>query len=156
MFLMGVYTGLRISDILPFKIKDLLKPFYNIREQKTGKQKTYEWNPYLKREIDEYVKGKDVEEYAFKSRQTFRPITRQRAYQIIKHTCAKHGVHNTGTHTLRKTFGLFLYLESGKDVAMVMDILNHSSQETTLRYIGITQVRNNKKMQKLKYFNIKK
>lgn len=156
MFLMGIYTGLRISDILLFKIKDLLKSYYNIREQKTGKQKSYEWNPYLKRAIKEYVKNKDIEEYAFKSRQTLRPITRQRAYQIIKNVCARHGVYNTGTHTLRKTFGYFLYKESGKDIAMVMDILNHSSQETTLRYIGITQIRNNKKMQELKYFNIKK
>ena len=152
MFLMGIYTGLRISDILNFKIKDLLKDFYNIREQKTGKQKSYEWNPCLKREIEEYVKNKDVEEYVFKSRQTLRPITRQRAYQIIKSVCAKHGVYNTGTHTLRKTFGYFLYKSSGKDIAMVMDILNHSNQETTLRYIGITQIRNNKKMQELKYF----
>lgn len=156
MFLMGIYTGLRISDILLFKIYDLKKDYYNIREKKTGKQKIYEWNIYLKRVIDEYVKDKDPEAYAFRSRQTLRPITRQRAYQIIKSACARHGVHNTGTHTLRKTFGLFLYESSGKDVGMVMDILNHSNQETTLRYIGITQIRNNKKMQELKYFNIKK
>lgn len=156
MFLLGIYTGLRISDILLFKIRDLLKPYYNIREQKTNKQKTYEWNPYLKRAIDAFIKNKDPDEYVFKSRQTLRPITRQRAYQIIKTACARHGIYNTGTHTLRKTFGYFLYKESGKDIAMVMDILNHSNQETTLRYIGITQVRNNKKMQELKFFNIKK
>lgn len=151
------YThGLRISDILLFKVKDLQKDYYNIREQKTGKQKSYNWNPYLKRAIDNYAFDKDPEEYVFRSRQTFRPITRQRAYQIIKSVCERHGIHNTGTHTLRKTFGYFLYKESGKDIALVMDILNHSNQETTLRYIGITQVRNNKKMQELKFFNIKK
>lgn len=156
MFMLGLHTGLRISDILKFKIRDLMKDYYNIREQKTGKQKSYEWNPYLKRIIDEYIQGKDADEYVFRSRQTLKPITRQRAYQIIKGICEKHGVHNVGTHTLRKTFGYFLYQESGKDVALVMDILNHSNQETTLRYIGITQLRNNKKMQELKYFNIKK
>jgi len=156
LFMLGLHTGLRISDILKFKIRDLMKTYYNIREQKTGKQKSYEWNPYLKRIIDEYVEGKDPDEYAFRSRQTLKPITRQRAYQIIKQVCEKHGIHNAGTHTLRKTFGYFIYIESGKDVSMVMDILNHSNQETTLRYIGITQLRNNKKMQQLKFFNIKK
>lgn len=156
MFLMGIYTGLRISDILLFKIKDLTRDYYNIRELKTGKQKSYTWNPYLKRVISDFIKEKDPEDYVFRSRQTLRPITRQRAYQIIKIACEKHGVYNTGTHTLRKTFGYFLYKESGKDIAMVMDILNHSNQETTLRYIGITQLRNNKKMQELKFFNIKK
>lgn len=156
LFLLGIYTGLRISDILLFKVKDLQKDYYNIREQKTGKQKSYNWNPYLKRAINNYSFNKDSEQYVFKSRQSLRPITRQRAYQIIKSACERHGVYNTGTHTLRKTFGYFLYKESGKDIAMVMDILNHSNQDTTLRYIGITQVRNNKKMQELKYFNIKK
>ena len=49
MYLTGVYTGLRISDILKFKVKDALKRGYSIREQKTGKQKIYDWNPYLYR-----------------------------------------------------------------------------------------------------------
>lgn len=33
-----------------------------------------------------------------------------------------------------------------------MDIFNHSSESITLRYIGITQEKNNKVMRKLKYF----
>ena len=45
---------------------------------------------------------------------------------------------NVGTHTLRKTFGYHFYKQT-KDVAMLQNILNHSVQNITLRYIGITQ-----------------
>ena len=41
------------------------------------------------------------------------------------------------THTLRKTFAYHLYINSGKDVALVQKLLNHSSSYVTLRYIGL-------------------
>lgn len=153
LFLFGIYTGLRISDILKFRVKDCYKKYYNIREMKTGKQKVYDWNPFLKREIDKYIEGKEPDEYVFKSRKgRNQPITRYRAYKIIKIACNACGVYNVGTHTLRKTFGLFLYEQSEKNIGMIMDILNHSSENITLRYIGIQQEKNNSVMKKMRYF----
>lgn len=152
MFSFGIYTGLRISDILKFKVKDALKPAYNIREKKTNKQKSYEFNKRLKREIEEYVKGKDENKYLFKSRTgKNQPVTRQRAYQILKTVCANNDVYNVGTHTLRKTFGYHLYKKT-KDIALLMEIYNHSSPDITLRYIGITQEIGNKTISNLKFY----
>lgn len=100
--------GLRISDILKFRVRDCYKKSYSIREQKTGKQKSYDWNPQLKKELNEYIKDKDPDEFLFKSRkQKNKAITRQRAYMIIKAACNTCGVYNVGTHTLRKTFRIF-------------------------------------------------
>ena len=63
MFCFGIYTGLRISDILKFRVKDVKgKRGYNIRETKTGKQKSYDWNPALKKELDKYIETKDETE----------------------------------------------------------------------------------------------
>lgn len=144
--------GLRISDVLKFKVKDVLSPVYNIREKKTNKQKVYEFNKYLKREIEEYIKSKDENEYLFKSRTgKNKPITRQRAYQILKKACAQNCIYNVGTHTLRKTFGYHMYKKT-KDVALLMEILNHSSPDITLRYIGINQEIGNKTIGNLKYY----
>lgn len=145
--------GLRISDILKFRIRDCLKKYYNIREKKTKKQKTYDWNPYLKKELDSYIIDKDPDEYLFKSRKgSNKPISRITAYKIIKNACNACGVYNVGTHTLRKTFGLFLYETSEKNIGMIMDVLNHSSENITLRYIGVTQTKNNNTMRKMRYF----
>lgn len=143
--------GLRISDILKFKIKDCYKKTYNIREKKTGKQKIFEWNTYLYRELREYITNKNPDDFLFKSRQG-NAITRQRAYQIIKYACNCCNVYNVGTHSLRKTFGYHTY-NITKDVAMLMDIFNHSSPDITLRYIGISQENNNKTIKKLNFFN---
>lgn len=152
LFSFGIYTGLRISDVLKFKVKDVLVNFYNIREKKTGKQKIYEFNKRLKREIEEYIKGKDENEYLFKSRTgRNKPITRQRAYQILKIVCYRNGVYNVGTHTLRKTFGYHVYKKT-KDIAMLMEIFNHSDPSITLRYIGINQEISNKTISNLRYY----
>lgn len=153
MFLFGIYVGLRISDIIKFRVRDCYNKYYSVREMKTGKQQTYDWNPYLKKELDKYIQGKDPDEYLFKSRKgKNKPISRQRAYAIIKEACNACGVYNVGTHTLRKTFGLFLYQQSKNNIGMLMYIFNHSSEEMTLRYIGILQEDNNKMIKKLRYF----
>ena len=149
----GIYTGLRISDILKFKVYDVLKDTYTIREQKTGKQKTFKFNPILKKHINEYIEGKDNNEYLFKSRiGVNRPISRVRAYQILKRLQTVFPtVGNIGTHTLRKTFG-YHYYQQFKRVADLMFIFNHSSEEVTLRYIGVKTDEINKTFENFKIF----
>ncbi|HDH4350545.1 TPA: site-specific integrase, partial [Staphylococcus aureus] len=48
------------------------------------------------------------------------------------------GLSEIGTHSMRKTFG-YHYYKKTKDVALLMDLFNHSSQVVTLRYVGISQ-----------------
>lgn len=153
MFLFGIYTGLRISDILIYRVRDCSKQGYKIREKKTGKEKIYDWNPYLKKAINNYVQNKEPDDFLFKSRKGKNAaISRQRAYDIIKKSCNACGVYNVGTHTLRKTFGYFLYKISKKNIGLLMEIFNHSSEKITLRYIGITQEESNNEMKKMRYF----
>lgn len=152
LFSMGIYTGLRISDILKFRVADCYRKNYNIREKKTRKQKNLDWNPYLYREMEEYIQGKNPNEFLFKSRQGYNtPISRVRAYQIITSACNDCKVFDVGTHTLRKTFGYHHY-KKNKDVAILMDIFNHSSPDITLRYIGISNENSNKSLKGMKFF----
>ena len=65
-------------------------------------------------------------------------MTRQHAWKIIKETCMMFGIDNTGTHSLRKTFGYHYYLKT-KNIAVLQNIFNHSEPSVTLRYIGINQ-----------------
>lgn len=146
LFCFGIYTGLRISDILRIKVKDVKgKDYITVREQKVqstrknNKTKRIPIVPKLKRLINNYVKDKHPEEYLFKSRQgKNKPITRVQAYNILREAAKECELDEIGTHTLRKTFGYHIYQET-KDVALLQDIFNHSSPYITLRYIGVNQ-----------------
>lgn len=139
LFLFGINTGLRISDILSLKIKDVKKPYINIRETKTSKEKRINLPPELKRELARFIEEKEDYEYLFKSRKGInRPITRSTAYRILKDAAHHVKLDSIGTHSMRKTFGYHFY-KSYKDVALLQDIFNHSAPSVTLRYIGINQ-----------------
>ncbi len=47
-------------------------------------------------------------------------------------------VESIGTHTMRKTFGYWFYKQT-KDVAMLQEILNHSTPHIPLKYIEINK-----------------
>lgn len=136
---LGINTGLRISDLLRLKVSDVKgKSHIILVEKKTGKRKRFLINDSLRKEVDQYIVGKKGDEYLFASSKRPQPITRVRAYQIINGAARKVGLSEIGTHTLRKTFGYHFYQRT-KDIATLQMIFNHSHPSITLRYIGITQ-----------------
>lgn len=139
LFVTGINSGLRISDILPLRVRDAKKSYFDIREIKTRKQKRIAMPPGLKRELKRYIEGKEEDEYLFKSREGLnKPIGRSMAYKILRGAADHVGLDGIGTHTLRKTFGYHFYMKY-KDVALLQEIFNHSEEKITMRYIGINQ-----------------
>lgn len=140
LFMFGIYTGLRISDILKLRVRDVRgKDYVYIRENKTGKEKRFPINAELKPIIINYIKGKKDFEYLFKSpNYPNKAISRQQAYNILTDAGKAFGISTIGTHTLRKTFGYHMYQQT-HDAITIKDILNHSHLSETLRYIGINQ-----------------
>lgn len=66
MFLFGIYVGIRISDILNLKVRDVRDMNYvSIREKKTGKEKRFPINEELRPMLNRYIKGKADYEMAF-------------------------------------------------------------------------------------------
>ncbi|RII32837.1 site-specific integrase [Clostridium chromiireducens] len=145
LFILGVSTGLRISDILNFRTRDFKDSKGNIREhiilseKKTGKDKKIKLSRDLRSILKEYLKDKKEYEYIIRSpRGINKPLSRQQAYRILCELGEKFDIRNMACHTLRKTFG-YDYYRRTNDIAGLMKIYNHSSPNTTLRYIGITQ-----------------
>lgn len=144
--LVGFNTSLRVSDFRRFKVQDLRgKDYAQIQAKKTGKEARILINPQARREINRLLAGRKADEYIFQSRQKdsvthkFRPISRQRCYQIINCIAKKAGIEERiGCHTLRKTFGYHYYKMTG-DVVSLQRILCHSYQRETLVYIGVIQ-----------------
>jgi integrase len=142
--IMALNTGMRIGDIIALKVLDVKnKTHIAIREEKTNKTKLFPINGQLREEINNYINGMREEDYLFESRQKNSAgvkthITRVQAYRYIKKVAEGLGIENFGLHSFRKSFGYFYYQQT-KDIAKLMQIFNHSSQEVTKRYIGLSQ-----------------
>ncbi|MEG2985426.1 MAG: tyrosine-type recombinase/integrase [Peptostreptococcaceae bacterium] len=137
MFMIGVNTGLRISDILPLKVNKVEGLYIHIKEKKTGKYNKVVINQSLRVCLDEYIEDKNGNEYLFPSQKGFYIKTTQ-AYRLLKVAFKKCRIKgNAGTHTLRKTHGFMLAKTNSIDI--VQRALNHDTQRETLKYIGLEQ-----------------
>ncbi len=150
LFVVGINTALRISDILNLKWKDVYdfaqneyqKHLYMV-ERKTKKRTCIAINASC---IDAFSLLKEenapvfAEEYIFFSRKNrYKHLSRNRAYNIIKDAaCVNHLDGNISCHSLRKTFGYHAW-KCGTPPALIMNIYNHSNIEITKRYLSIDQ-----------------
>ena len=140
LFVLGINTGLRISDILTLKVSDVKGNNITIKELKTSKVKRFKLSSNLKQELERYTSNMNDDSYLFRSQKgDNKPITRVQAYRILTKAAEIVGINGEiGTHTLRKTFGYHFYQKT-KDVALLQELFNHSAPSVTLRYIGINQ-----------------
>lgn len=137
MFLFGINTGLRISDLLGLKVKDVQgKKRVTVREGKTKKPRVI-LLANIYEELNAYISTMEDSEWLFPSRKGNGPISRIQAYRQLKKAAEMAGLEGIGTHSCRKSFGYWHYKQF-KDVAELQTILNHSHPKITLRYIGIT------------------
>lgn len=150
LFILGINTGLRISDLLSLKFynileKNKIKDSIRIKEKKTKKTNNIQLNSNAKKALNlliKYYKDKNIfleDLYLFHSREgDNKPISRVHAWQILNEAAKKSKIKGQiGTHTLRKTFGYWAY-KQGIDITLLQAIFNHSYPAITLNYIGIT------------------
>jgi integrase len=122
---------------LLLRVKDVKnKTVIHVKEERTGKVKTFQVNIQLKNGISKYIKGKNAEDYLFPSQRTGNPIKRIRVFRILNEAGKLVGLSDVGTHTLRKTFG-YHYYQRTKNIHALRDLFNHSAPSVTLRYIGV-------------------
>lgn len=152
LFKIGIYTGLRIKDILKLKVKNINGNTLEIQQSKTKKYKRIQLNDDLRNSLKKYIEGKDKEEYLIKSRKGLNePLSYTQAYRIIKKAVKKTRLKgNYGTHSLRKTYGYALY--ENNDLSIVQGALDHDNQVTTLKYIGVTEEEINKATMNINFY----
>ena len=144
----GCFTGLRISDILTLRWKQILDVTeFTITERKTGKQRTIRLN----KELQEHIKDcyKHSQPLGIKApilvSQKGTVFTVQRINVILKELKRKYRlkIKHFSCHSLRKTFGRQVYNmnSDNAELALVklMELFNHSSVAITKRYLGLRQ-----------------
>lgn len=152
MYMIGIYSGLRISDILKLKVRDVRgKDRIKIREKKTGKEKIFPVHRELAAALESYCEGmRDCDYIVPSARAVNKAVSREYVYKVMHEAGEYFGLANLGTHTMRKTFGFHFYTQT-KDVVLLMRIFNHSSESQTLRYIGVEQTTIDEAMLKISY-----
>lgn len=142
--MLGFNTSLRIGDLCRLRVEDVRgREWVRVIAEKTDKMSDVKLQAAAQTVLDKALKGRDKEDYVFTSRQKSRkdgrrkPITRQRCYAIVKEIAARAGYEDhVGCHTMRKTFAWHYYKTCG-DLAELQKVLNHSSQEATIHYLGL-------------------
>ena len=152
LFKIGIYTGLRIEDILKLKVKNINGNTIEVQQKKTKKYKRIQLNDDLKNSWKNYIRDMGKEDYIIQSRNGLNePLSYTQAYRIIKKAIKKARIKgNFGTHTLRKTYAYALY--ENNDLSIVQGALDHDNQLTTLKYIGVTEEEINRATMSLKYY----
>ena len=138
-WVLGLNSGLRVSDILSLNVSDVVdKTHITIIEKKTQKRKSFYINQKLSGVLKSYTLGRNINEPLFLGNRGKR-LDRKQVYRFIIDVCNKVGIKSkVSTHTMRRTFGYHHY-QQYKDPVILQKIFNHSSQRITLMYIGITQ-----------------
>ena len=151
LFLLGITSALRISDLLALRWTDVLdledynsghgstlafRPSVEVRERKTGKRKVFPLGSIVAGALGEW-RSVNRGEWLFSNAEGCAPISRVQAWRVLSRAAALAGLKGIGTHSLRKTWG-YHARKNGVSIALIMEALNHSSEGVTLRYLGFT------------------
>ena len=144
LFVLGITTGYRAGDLVELRVRDIKEALRrleftifegkkrnckNIRE-KNRKPRTVEIRPKVGKILREYIKNKKDYEYVFQSRKGVNNhIGVQAVSNILKEA------------SMRKTYAYKIYINSGRDIVAVKELLGHSSIEETKKYLGLDKER---------------
>ena len=154
LFMLGVSTGGRISELLSLTIGDVYqnkKPvtdlLYNKSIVKGGEvSRSVPVNADGRRSIDALVSWHQEHYRSIASKRPLFPsrhksgtvpMHRQTAHAILKTAFIEAGLNgHIATHSLRKSFAQRLYDKTG-DIYMVQELLGHRNISTTQKYLGV-------------------
>jgi integrase len=145
----GVFTGLRISDLLSLKYSNLIsKDVLTLTEKKTKKVRTIKLNPDLTSLVERIYRKQNltnINQPIFINRFGTKVMDRSYVNVKLKELFSKNRIKidgNISSHLFRKTLGrrvIELNNYSNESLVLLMELFGHSSMSITKRYLGIRQ-----------------
>jgi integrase len=145
----GVFTGLRISDLLELRYRQFINTeILTIQEKKTKKTRRIKINEDLKElvvRVKEKIGVSDDNQFIFINKYGTKPIDQSYVNVKLKELLRKYDIvmeGNASSHLFRKTLGnrvLRLNNYSAESVILLMELFSHSSPAMTKRYLGIRE-----------------
>ena len=141
LFVLQANLGLRLGDLLSLTpnsfVRDGSRWRLAIVEEKTGKERNFTVPPEIMQYIESYCYRNHIglDERIF-------PITTRAAQKYLAKVTDyldddKGSMKNVTSHSFRKFFATNIYTQSGYNIALVQELLQHASAETTRKYVGI-------------------
>lgn len=131
--------GLRVSEIINLKIKDINSEelTIHIKGAKGNKDRITIFPEKLVADIGKIIANRDFNDYVFASERGGK-LTERTAQKVFENAIIKTGIQKDATfHSLRHSFATHL-LENGVDVRYVQELLGHANIRTTQIYTKVT------------------
>ena len=154
-FYIGLYTGLRVSEILSLKVEQLfdkIEEKYELKshvemnkKQMKGKKydRTIKLVKRLEKPLLDWIEEQklEMENYIFVGQKNKdKPIHRITMYCIIKPIFRNLGVEKGfSLHSFRKTFAKKIYESCGKDILKTANAIGHKDPKSTMCYLNVYQ-----------------
>jgi integrase len=152
LFLVGLYTGFRITELLSIRWHDCVRQGQVTAalsvERRHMKQKhrgrTVALHPEARAALARWYADDQPATgalYVFRSRKgANRPLRRQTAWQILMDAYTSCGMSGRlGTHSLRKTFALAVHEQLGRDLYRTQQALGHANIGSTIHYLPVAE-----------------
>lgn len=149
LFILGIFTGFRIQELLSLKVKDVYQygkvtshctvTRANMKGSHSSRTVVLHSEAQLNvlKLINEY--SLEHEDYLFQSRKGMnQPITRYRAWSILKaayRACKLQG--KVACHSTRKSYSRRFYDASGQSLIKTQRALGHSNISSTVSYLSV-------------------
>ena len=154
-FLLGVFSGFRVSELLSLRVRDVLQHGNIVervvvqRRSMKGKQESRSvvFHPKAQEALRPWLKALKAEgnlkpeTFLFRSREgDNRAISRVQAYGILREAFEANQLPGKlATHSMRKSFANRAYEKSGRDLLRTAKALGHKSVDSTISYLSFTE-----------------
>lgn len=126
-------SGMRVSEVVKLKIKDLYEDAILVRGGKGNKDRFVAFAKVLRKRVFDFIedKGSEPEDYLFQGRKTH--ITIRSVQKIISDAARIAKTKNVHPHMLRHSYGTHAVMQ-GEDIIKLQHSMGHKNISTTLRY----------------------
>ena len=141
MLFMVYAAGLRVSEVVRLKVKDIdsKRKLVRIQQSKGRKDRYVMLSEVALSQLREYYKQYKPETWLFES--GTKPdghLTERSIQKVFERACKKANINkDVGIHVLRHSFATHL-LEAGTDLRYIQSLLGHSSSKTTEIYTHVS------------------
>jgi integrase len=155
LFLLGVKSGFRISELLSLHVGDVSQhgrlvdrvtvPRRHMKNQREGR--TVLLHPEAKVALATWLlilrqdPGSTAQTFVFRSRKgTNRPISKVQAWRILHEAVTTNELTGkVGTHAMRKTFANKVYEKLGHDLVKTQRAMGHKNINSTVAYLSFVE-----------------